>query len=177
MAIGGAFGEAVDEARTVAQQILDGIHLTNHSLAKLLDANAAAAPKALSKFNVIAEGRMIVAQVPEQTYPGFSVLGTPPAGVYWRIDHWAYLEAEIGSNGCQCLAIGDGQRLVAVVDLPDGYPIHEHEPAPNVLPVGKSNPHNLIIPPNVPLLATSTPGTNNNAAQMFVSYTAFELSL
>jgi hypothetical protein len=165
-----AIAEGIDYARETGNSILTLLGMQNEKLDALINKPA---PKPLTKYNMVSQGNMLVIPVPEQKYPAFTLIGTPQPGIYWRIDHWAFIEAEIGSSGCQCLAIGDGLNIRSIVDIQDPSPSHTE----GVIAVGKSNPQELIIPPTVPLLITSAPEINNNATVLTVSYTSFELTL
>jgi hypothetical protein len=169
-----AIQEGIGYARQTGDAILTLLGMQNEKLDSLLNKPT---PKPLTKFNVISEGQILTANIPQLKFPEFASIGTPAPGTYWRIDHWAYTEEEIGSHGVMALAIGDGMRLIGVVDVQDSSPNVAVGAGSDQALIGKSNPQNLIIPPGVPLLATSAPEVTNNQCILTVSYTAFGLSL
>lgn len=168
--MGGTFGNAVNEARDVSNSILALLGAQNDMLAQLVK-KAEATP--LTKFDVLAEAQLRTFSIPKLTFPAFTKLFEEPAGVYTQIDHWAWnsYTAEPG-EGALSLAIGDGQRIVSIIDTGDSQ---SNRP---VNSGGKSNPIKLIIPPNIPVLASAPSAIEKcPLAILTISYTTYRLAL
>lgn len=153
---------AINESRDTADRILRTLEQRAHLLGKLV---AKPAPVALTKFDVLNELELRNFSVPFLEYGKFVELFRQPAGVWTRIDHWnwnsftppelvevevepeVFEEEEIEPPGQSvALAIGDGRRVVAIVDTSDGQ---SNRP---IRSGGKSNPQKLVIPPATPVV-------------------------
>lgn len=145
--VGGTVGGAIEEVRHMADSILRALDLQNEHLAQLVK------PKPVfssDKFLVISEAVLSTYNIAGGLKPGkLSKLFTSPAGVYTRINHWAYLctpDKLEATYGAPMLVLSNEQSIIGPLDIPNNAPTGGQ---------GHSEPNDLVIPPFTTVAVTS----------------------